>query len=94
MHHFKTIEENIILFSQYSHNVSISLIVPKRGTPKSFRNIKLPKLYSNVRAITKEKHKDMIDLFCYTPPIYDNYFKNLVTQDNLLKEAKFITLLR
>ena len=58
---------------------------PKIGRPRIYENIDLPPLYTTIRPITKEKHKDMMDLLPYIPPIFHkHYFPKYVLMNNLL----------
>ena len=48
-----------------------------RGRPPKFERIVLKSLYTNVRPITHEKYKDMMQLLPYIPPVHYKYFKTL-----------------
>ena len=50
---------------------------PKRGRPKIYGNITLFPLYPTVRLVTEEKHKDIMCLLPYIPPVFQEHFKNL-----------------
>uniref|UniRef100_A0A6P7G5Z7 Uncharacterized protein LOC114338079 n=1 Tax=Diabrotica virgifera virgifera TaxID=50390 RepID=A0A6P7G5Z7_DIAVI len=54
----------------------------KTGRPGSLPNIDQPKLYSGPRPVTKEKKKDMKDLFPFIRPIHHPYFENLFTSED------------
>ena len=41
----------------------------KRGRPKIYENINLLQLYTTIRPVSEEKHKDIMSLLPYIPPV-------------------------
>lgn len=56
-------------------------VSPSRGRPKLYCILQLSPLYASEWPMTKEeKHKDVMDLLLYIPPIHHEYFNRAQLQ--------------
>uniref|UniRef100_A0A6P7GRT0 Uncharacterized protein LOC114345931 n=1 Tax=Diabrotica virgifera virgifera TaxID=50390 RepID=A0A6P7GRT0_DIAVI len=69
---------------------SVSLAWSKQKTKKNRNNDQIPvglieqsHLYNAPRPVTKEKKRDMLDLLDYIPPVHHEFYRNLITGDDV-----------
>uniref|UniRef100_A0A6P7HC52 Uncharacterized protein LOC114346813 n=1 Tax=Diabrotica virgifera virgifera TaxID=50390 RepID=A0A6P7HC52_DIAVI len=69
---------------------SVSLAWSKQKTKKNRNNDQIPvglieqsHLYNAPRPVTKEKKRDMLDLLDYIPPVLHEFYRNLITGDDV-----------
>lgn len=60
----------------------------KVGKPTNFSKIQNPKLYNEIRAVTQDKKKDMLDLLKFIPPTYHQYYRSLTVNTNTRASSK------
>ncbi|KAK4875952.1 hypothetical protein RN001_012374 [Aquatica leii] len=57
----------------------INLLPNRKGIPTNFKNNPLEPLYESPLPVNKKKKKNMEEFFQFIPPVYQQYFKNIIT---------------
>lgn len=61
----------------------INLLPKRKGSPRNFKNIPLEPLYSSPLAVNEKKKKNMEELFQFIPPVYQQYFRDIIGDRNV-----------
>lgn len=59
----------------------------RRGRVPSFAGIQQEKLYSTKRTVNPKKEQDMVDLLAFIPPVYQGYFVDLTTDNQIQQHS-------